>query len=118
MNLNDHLRQLRESLQKMQGHSNAEIVDALRDVARILDVFSDQQKLLVTTEIQKLQIKEGDALIVKLGDRATGWIPAPEAEKQAMELFTDLMQSMKLDVPVLVYHYGVELETIQRDLKK
>ena len=52
---------------------------------------------------------------MKLGDRQTGWIPGPEEERKVHELFQDLLAQLDLDIPVLTYHYGIELETIQQN---
>lgn len=120
--LGENLEGLRAVLNQMKTHTEAtharanETSVAIEFIERALTIMSDTTKLLVTTEIEKLSLKPGDALIVKLGDRAAGWIPGPEQEDNAKRLFGELMTQMKLDIPVLVYHYGVELETIQKDL--
>ena len=122
--LGENLEGLRAILNSMKSHREAtharanETSEAIECIERALTIMSDTTKLLVTTEIEKLQLKPGDAHIVKLGDRATGWMPGPEQEDHAKRLFSELIGAMKLDVPVLVYHYGVELETIQKDLTR
>lgn len=47
--------------------------------------------------------------VAKLGNAATGWIPPPEQEKRLLEL---LAQAEHDPAAWLVYHYGIQFETI------
>jgi hypothetical protein len=113
------LDQVRTQLGYVEAYplnGTATLIHILNDLIRTIEILANTQKLLITTEVEKLQLKNGDALVVKLGDRNVGWIPGPDDQQRAEKLFNALMKELKLDVPVLVYHYGVELQTIQRDL--
>ena len=69
----------------------------------------------VIESISLLPIKKGDILVVKLGDKNTGWIPGPEAEQRAIELFSDAMAQAghAEDITMVFCHYGHELEIIR-----
>jgi hypothetical protein len=47
--------------------------------------------------------------VAKLGNAATGWIPPPEQEKRLLELLAQAEQDTNA---WLVYHYGIQFETI------
>lgn len=47
--------------------------------------------------------------VAKLGNAATGWIPPPEQEKRLLELLAQAEQDPNA---WLVYHYGIQFETI------
>lgn len=97
---------------------DSDLEEVVADLIRALEIVADTQRLLIRTEVEKLQLGPYDALIVKLGDRESGWIPGPDQEAYAKQLFDQLAKELGWKGPILVYHYGVELEVIQRDLAK
>jgi hypothetical protein len=67
--------------------------------------------------IERIQPEEGDILLVKLGDKNTGWIPSPEHEGTALTLWNKALRERGLEdkVSVLIYHYGMCVETIRKE---
>lgn len=59
--------------------------------------------------IQTARRNSSPLKVAKLGNAATGWIPPPEQEKRLLEL---LAQAEVDPNAWLVYHYGIEFETV------
>lgn len=89
----------------------------LADTVEVVEALSRIHATVLASQIQRLELKDGDALIVKLGDPNTGWIPGAEAEKYVLGLVTELLAAMKVNAPALVYHYGIDLSVIKRDVE-
>ncbi len=86
------------------------LVGLLADVTDMIEDLAANQIALTKAAVQQLELKEGQGIIVKLGDPTAGWIPGPDHEKRILELF-DMLINEELglkNVPVLVYHYGME----------
>lgn len=65
--------------------------------------------------INKLELHNGDVLVVRIGDRNCGWIPGVDQEQRTIELFSDALahEGLADKVTLLVCHYGHELEVIR-----
>lgn len=86
---------------------------------KVCDVFAllaSTHVTLLKAEVVKLELKPGDALILKLGDRATGWIPDATQELRTLWLVEQLLKELKLDVPVMVHHYGFDVEVVRPEM--
>lgn len=92
--------------------------DGTRDLAQdallhAVKHLADMQVGLIRSQLEKLQLKDGDGLVVKLGDPTIGWIPGPEQQDRMLKLVTTWVSELGYDVPVLVYHYGAEFEVLR-----
>ena len=72
------------------------------------------EKQAVVHALQKVELKEGDILVVKLGDPSSGWIPSPQDEKRILELMGQVLTERGLEnkVSCLVYHYGIDFVVV------
>lgn len=86
---------------------------ALTLLLSAVEKIAETQLLFTTLEVQKLKLEPGEVLVLKLGDRKMGWIPAPDQEVHIGKIFNQALDSIGADNPVVVYHYGLEISTIK-----
>ena len=89
-------------------HQVSPVLDVLADTLAALEEVAAMQHILMTTELQRVDLKPDEFLMVKIGDRATGWIPDPSHEQRLLELLAQVALEVPSASPYLVYHYGVE----------
>lgn len=70
--------------------------------------YQDPKPALVHA-VQKLDIRPGDTLLVKLGDPAHGWVPSAEQERHVLEL----IEALTPEVRALVYNWSIEAATLR-----
>lgn len=91
-----------------------ELQVALQRVYDVVAQLAQNQLVLATAVTQKLELREGDVLLVKLGDPAMGWIPAPEASTEVAELFRKAFEQAGVSnrVSVVLYNYALSAEVV------
>lgn len=63
--------------------------------------------------LEKLDLKEGDILVAKLGDPELGWIPGPEHESKIFDLLSQAIEHTKTKgVSLLLWNYALDLDII------
>ena len=98
------------------GNLDEETWSLLRDLSAAVAYLADVPPAVES--LQRLDVKDGDIVLVRIGDPETGWIPGKEHEDRARELFEQAFKDSGVKATVIVYHYAVSIETIRADLAK
>lgn len=106
--IEDLIEKIRVSLHPTQPSA------ALSAVIDALEALRLEYKTYVSMVVQKLELKPGDVVLVKLGDPMTGWIPPPESEVRALELFTAAFKNNNIanEVCAVIWNYGLNVEVL------
>lgn len=62
----------------------------------------------ISGEVERLSIRDGDILVLFLGEPSTGWIPDEKSEAKTLKHFNEALLARGLkDFTIITTHYGV-----------
>ena len=116
--VSEHLKKARETLHAFEhggAPSATPAIKALIDAVQAVDTTA-----LVADSIQKLELKPGDVVFVKLGDPATGWIPGQESVDRLKSLFELALDQAGVNnkVSVVLWNYAANVEVVHETPKE
>jgi hypothetical protein len=72
----------------------------------------------ISGEVERLSIRDGDILVLFLGEPTTGWIPDQASESRTLTHFEDALRARGLkDFTIITTHYGVRPLVIRPEHK-
>ena len=87
-------------------------LEAMKDALALL---ARSERTTIIHAIQKLELKPGDVLFVKLGDPATGWIPSQEHADRFGELLRQAFEEAGVPnkVCVVLWDYAADAAVVR-----
>lgn len=92
----------------------------VHNLVQAVEKLSELNTTLATATLEKLELKPGDVVVLKLGDSALGWIPGPESEARILELFSEAFKIAGIDdkVSAVIWNYALQTEVLRVDMAK